>query len=105
MSSIKGLYAVTLALAGTAGFSSGWALRPADKVALSPAEAMLARWEASYRVTAEDRTRLLDLLRRYEADLDGLRSEFDRKFGDQVDAVQDRYDAEIRAVLTPEKRK
>jgi hypothetical protein len=105
MSSVKGLYALTLALAGTAGFSSGWALRPPETVVVGEREAMLASWESAYRVTPEDREALRALLGRYEADLDGLRGEFDRTFRDQVDALKDRYDAEIRAILVPAKRR
>jgi hypothetical protein len=106
MTSTKTLYASTLALAGLAGGATGWSARPVEvRQVVSWKEQKLADYESAFRVTPEERERLRAILEEVEAEIDALRKEFDRKFGPQVDAVRDRYDARIGAILTPDKRR
>lgn len=106
MTGTKTLYAATLGLAGLAGFSTGWSVRPVEvRPVVSFEERLLVEYEGAYRVTAEERERLRGILRDLGVELDSIRNEFDRKYGDQVDAVKDRYDARIREILTPDRRR
>ncbi len=99
------LYAATLALAASAGFSAGWALRPPVKVALSEEERMVAPYEEAYRLDEAERGEVRAIVRRALADLDALRRDFDSKYGAQVQALTDRYDAELRALLPASKKR
>lgn len=106
MTGTKTLYASTLALAGLAGFSTGWTVRPAEvRAVVSFEERLMMDYEATFRMAPAERDSLRALLHDFSVELDSLRTEFDKKFGDQVDAVKDKYDARIRAILTEDKRK
>ena len=105
MTGTKGLYALTLALAGAAGFSSGWAAKPPEARYLTFEEMKLAEYEKHYRLTPGDRAALAAVLGDYAREIDGLAKEFDRKYEAQVGAVKDKYDARILAVCTPEKQR
>ncbi len=102
----KSLYASTLALAGLAGFSTGWSARPVEvRPVVSFEERALLEYAQAYRITPEERERLRAILHDVVVEIESLRGEFDRKFGPQVDAVKDRGDARIRAILTPDRRR
>ena len=106
MTATKTLYASTLALAGLAGFSSGWALRPVEvRPVVSFVERNLWEYEEGWKITPGERESLRAILRDYETELKGLGAEFDRKYGDQVNAAKDKYDARIQAILTPARRR
>jgi hypothetical protein len=106
MTGTKGLYASTLLLASLAGFSTGWSVRPAEvRVVVSFAEKKMMEYEQSYRLSPQDRAALLALLQDYEREMGSLSREFDRKYGDQVDALKDRYDARLGTLLTADKRR
>jgi hypothetical protein len=106
MTNTKSLYAMTLVLAGAAGFSSGWTAKPQEiRVVVSPVEQRMMEYEASYRLTAADREALRPLLEGYVRETEDLAREFDRKYEGQVQAVLDKYDAKIRAIATPDKRR
>lgn len=105
MISTKALYVTTLLATSLAGFSTGWAARPVEKVVLSERERFLHEWTVNYDVSSADRERLEAVLDRYFAELDGLRAEFDRKYGDRIGDLRDRYDREIQSILVPDKRK
>jgi hypothetical protein len=102
----KSLYASTLALAGLAGFSTGWIVRPVEvRAVVSFEERLMMDYEALYRLGPAERESLRTVLRDFALEMDALRNEVDRKFGDQVNAVKDRADARIRAICTPERRR
>ena len=106
MTSTKTLYSMTLVLAGLAGFSTGWTVRPAEvRVVVSFEERLLMDYEAAYRIPAAERERLRGILQEFSADMETLRTEFDRDYGAQVDALKDRYDARIREICTPDRRR
>jgi hypothetical protein len=103
--STKALYATTLMAASLAGFSTGWAVRPGEKIVLTERDRYLHEWTEHYQLDGGDRERLEAILDRYFADLAALRAEFDSKFGDRIGDLKDRYDGEILRVLTVEKRR
>jgi hypothetical protein len=106
MTSTKALYATTLLFAGLAGFSTGWASRPAEvRVVASPEEQRMLEYEANYRLAPAEVEELRGLVHGYFRDLDDLAREFDQKYEGQVQAVVDRYDAKIRALCTEAKRR
>lgn len=106
MTGTKALYASTLALAGLAGFSTGWTARPVEeKVVTSFEERQLLDYERTFRITPEERERLRAILREVSVEIQALTAEFDRKFGPQLDAVKDRHDPAIRAILTEDRRR
>jgi hypothetical protein len=105
MTGTKGLYALTLALAGAAGFSSGWAARPQEERYLTLEEMKLKEYERYYRLTPEERASLAVVLGDYAREIDFLAKEFDRKYEAQVGAVKDKYDAKILAICSPEKHR
>jgi len=105
MTGTKGLYAVTLALAGAAGFSSGWAAKPQEERYLSLEEMKLREYERHYRLTAEDRAALASVLGDYAREIDGLAKEFDRKYEAQVGQVVAKYDTKILAICTADKHR
>ena len=105
MTGTKSLYAATLVLAGMAGFSSGWAVRPPERVLLSREEAKMLEYEQAYRLSDTDRAALRGVVRDFFERIDGLAREFDRKFDDQIKAVEDEMDARVTAILTADKRR
>ena len=106
MMNTRALYGVTLALAGAAGFSTGWSVKPVvERPVVSFVDRNLMEFEQGWRMTPEERESLRAILRDFDGELDSLRREFDGKYKDQVDAVKDRYDARIRAILTADKRR
>ncbi len=105
MTGTKGLYTITLVLAGAAGFSTGWAARPAQVEYLSFEERYLVELEKNYRLTPAEVASLRTILDSLAKEREGLAREFDRKYGDQVDALKAKYDARIQAIVTPEKRR
>jgi hypothetical protein len=106
MTGTKSLYAATLVLAGAAGFSSGWTVKPQEvRVVLSPVEQHMLQYERSYRLTPGEREKLQVLVQGYVDETGSLAHEFDRKYHDQVQAVLDKWDAKIKALLTPDKRR
>jgi hypothetical protein len=105
MTGTKTLYATTLVLAGMAGFSSGWAVRPPERVLLSREDAMMLSYESAFRMADADREALRAVVRDYFARLDALSRDFDRKFESQVGAVEDEMDARVARILTPDKRR
>ena len=106
MTGTRSLYAMTLGLAGLAGFSTGWSVRPVEvRPVVSFKEKYLIEVEQSFRITAEERARLEAILDDYDRDLQSLRTEFDSRFGTQVTEVQDRYNGRLEEILTPDKRR
>ena len=106
MTHTRSLYASTLALAGLAGFSTGWAVRPVEvRPVVSFVERNLIEYDEGWRITPQEREELRAILEKYEGELKGLGEEFSRKYKDQVDAVKDRYDGPIGRILIPAKRR
>ena len=106
MNSTKLLYATTLLASGLAGFSTGWASRPQEvRIVVSPEEERMMGYQAHYRLSAGDVEALRPIVKAYFDDLRALAEEFDSRHRDQVRAVEDRYDARIAAICTPEKKK
>lgn len=106
MTGTKTLYAATLVLAGAAGFSSGWTVKPEKiRIVESPVEIQMLTYEKAYRMTDQERTLLVSYVQGYVNETQALANEFDRKYHDQVVAVLDKWDAKIRALLTPDKRR
>src|SRR5690349_16542152 len=105
MASTKALYASTLVLAGLAGFSTGWTVRPGEVRYGTLEEKMLVDYERNWRLTPAEVEKLRAILGELSREMDALRKEFDSKFGDQVTLVKDKYDAKILAILTPDKRR
>ncbi len=106
MSGTKSLYAMTLGLAGLAGFSTGWSVRPVEvRPVVSFREKYLIEVEQSFRITPEERALLEAILADYERELQALRLEFDARFGPQVTDLQERCNGKLGAILTPEKRR
>ncbi len=105
MTSTKGLYALTMVLASAAGFSTGWITRPPEVKYLPFEERYLVELEKNYRLTPDEVASLRAVLGSLAKEREGLAREFDRKFGDQVDALKARYDAKIQVIVTPEKRR
>jgi hypothetical protein len=102
----KSLYTATLVLAGAAGFSSGWTAKPREEVVISdPVEIRMRGYERSYRLTDADREALRGFVRDYVKETETLALEFDRKYESQVNAVLDKWDAKIKALLTADKRR
>ena len=105
MNGTRGLYSITLLLAGMAGGATGWAVRPPERVFIAPEEQQMLSYEAAFRLSDADREALRGVVRDYFSRLDALSREFDRKFESQVDAVEDEMDARVAAILTPDKRR
>ena len=105
MASTKTLYGLTLALAGLAGFSTGWTTRTPEVRYETMSEKMLREYEANWRLGPAETERLRAVLDEFTREMDALTREFDSKFGDQVTLVKNKYDAKIFAILTPEKRR
>lgn len=105
MNGTRALYSTTLLLAGMAGFSTGWAVRPPERAFVTPEEQKMLSYEVAFRLSDTDREALRGVVRDYFARLDALSREFDRKFESQVDAVEDEMDARVAAILTPDKRR
>jgi hypothetical protein len=105
MTGTRTLYAATLVLAGMAGFSSGWAVRPPERILLSREEAKMLSYEENYRLTEADRAALREVVRDFFERIDALAREFDRKFDAQIGAVEDEMDARVAAILTADKRR
>jgi len=103
MLNTKSLYASTLVLASLAGFSSGWASRPPEKVVLTDEDGYLYTYEQAYEMTDADRAEARRIIRDFLAETSQLRKDFDHRFGDQVDALADKYDERIKALLPREK--
>jgi hypothetical protein len=105
MTGTKTLYAWTLVLASGAGFSSGWALRPPERVLLSDVDGKMLSYEAAYRMTDADREALREVVRDFYSRMDGLVREFNRQYDAQVRSVEDEMDARVAAILTPDKKR
>lgn len=105
MTNLKALYAGTLLAASAAGFSAGWAARPAEIVVVTPRDRMLAEFERDYSLSATDREALERVLDDHYAEVDTLRAEYEERYGERLAALQDRTDRRLRAILVPEKEK
>ncbi len=105
MISTKALYAGTLAAASLAGFSAGWAARPAEIVVVSERDRLLAEFQRDYSLSPSDREALVIVLDEHFSEVDALRAEYEARYGDRVGNLQDRTDRRLKVILTPEKKK
>jgi hypothetical protein len=97
---------MTLGLAGLAGFSTGWSVRPVEVHAVfSFKEKYLLDAGRAFRITPEERAEIEAILDGYERALQALRDEFDSKYGEQVTALETEYNARLGRILTPAKRR
>ncbi|MHC4922498.1 MAG: hypothetical protein ACYTG4_00245 [Planctomycetota bacterium] len=105
MLSTKTLYISTLALAGAAGFTSGWAAKPEQAVRMDEEAVTLRNWEQHYVVDDTDRENLRELFRSFVADRKELREEVRPLIDARVRDLADRYDSQVAAILTESKRR
>ena len=84
MMNMKMLTSTTVVIAGLAGFSTGWAVRPPEKLVLNEKERLLYDYETHWNMSEAERTEVKEILHQAEP---RFRTAMTREKGRREDAT------------------